>query len=119
LFLIISILLMNNTIRLSIFSKRFIIKTMQLVGARPGAIRSPFLWSGIGLGIVSGLFAFAALVALIGLFQGAMGEFGLALNLRALLMLGGVLVGGGVLVAGGATWFSVNRFLRTQQDRLY
>lgn len=119
LFLVISVLLMNNTIRLSIFSKRFIIKTMQLVGARPGAIRAPFLWSGIGIGTVSGLFAFAALAGLIGLFQGAMGEFARALNLEVLLALGGLLIGGGVIVAGGATWFSVNRFLRTQQDRLY
>jgi hypothetical protein len=77
------------------------------------------LWSGIGIGIVSGLFAFAALAGLIGLFQGAMGEFARALNLQVLLALGGLLIGAGVIVAGGATLFSVNRFLRTQQDRLY
>ncbi len=119
LFLVISVLLMNNTIRLSIFAKRFIIKTMQLVGARPGAIRAPFIWSGIGLGVISGLFAFAALVGLLNLLGGAMGEFGQWFGLSNLLALGGLLVGAGVLVGYGSTLFSVNRFLRTRHDRLH
>lgn len=119
LFLIISVLLMNNTIRLSIFSKRFIIKTMQLVGAKPRSIRAPFLWSGVALGLISGLLAFAIITGLLSGFKSMAGDLGVAVNLPVILGLGGLLISMGVVVAWGATWFSVNRFLRADDNSLH
>lgn len=119
LFLIVSVLLMNNTIRLSIFSKRFIIKTMQLVGARPRSIRAPFVISGIGIGLMSGLFAFAAILSLMGLFREAMGSLGVTVDAQALGMLAGLLVGGGILIGWLSTAVAVNRYLRSSADSLY
>lgn len=119
LFLIVSILLMNNTIRLSIFSKRFIIKTMQLVGARPRSIRAPFVISGVGIGLMSGLFAFAAILSLMGLFRESMGSLGVTVDLQALGMLAGLLIGGGILIGWLSTAVAVNRYLRSSADSLY
>ena len=62
LLMFIAIALINNTIRLSIFSKRFLIKSMQLVGATRSFIRRPFIWQGIWYGILSGLLAFSILM---------------------------------------------------------
>ena len=64
LLIIIAVAMINNTIRLALYSKRFSIKTMQLVGARSGYIRRPFLWQSVGMGILSGIIAMALLMGL-------------------------------------------------------
>jgi cell division transport system permease protein len=69
LFLLVALALMNNTIRLTIFSRRFIIKTMQLVGARPRMIRRPFLRQGMFYGLISGMLSSGGLMALLAGFR--------------------------------------------------
>ena len=65
LLLFIATALINNTIRLSIYSKRFLIKTMQLVGARHSFIRRPFVLQGIGNGIVSACIAISLIIGVL------------------------------------------------------
>ena len=61
--------LLNNTIRLTVFARRFLIRNMQLVGAKPSMIRRPFIVQGLVLGLGSGLLAFAAMVGMLTLLK--------------------------------------------------
>lgn len=119
LLLVIAIALINNTIRLSIYSKRFLIKSMQLVGATQGFIRRPFLLSGVLQGLYGGALA-------IGLLQGL---FYLSVNyipdlfeLQDAVTLG-ILFGGmglmGILITWFSTLFSMQKYLRLKSDELY
>lgn len=122
LFAIIAMLLINNSIRLSVYSKRFTIKTMQMVGATKRFIRRPFIISSIKLGF------FGAIVALIGLavtiyyLNYYFPELGLFDNNNDLVLLG-TLFGGIFLVGIIITWlsafFATQRFLNLRTDELY
>lgn len=119
LLLLIAIALINNTIRLSIFSRRFIIKSMQLVGATRGFIRRPFIWRGIWLGVVSGLLAFSLIVSLLALFRRMTDQMLDTLDLVTFAELFGVVVVLGILIAWLSTHFAVNKYIRLRQDQLY
>lgn len=119
LLLFISFVLIGNMVRLNVFSRRFTIHTMQLVGATRGFIRAPF----IGRSAVQGLFA--ALIA-IGLLLG--GLFILRkefiqlfeiFQLRTLLVTMGIVVVSGVLICVVSTWIVVGRLVRYDRDQLY
>ncbi|MGB0167469.1 MAG: cell division protein FtsX, partial [Luteibaculum sp.] len=75
LLLLVSIALINNTIRLAIFSKRFIIKTMKLVGATPAFIRKPFVWSGVVQGLLASLIAISIIIGMIVSLKDELPEF--------------------------------------------
>ncbi|MCK0204230.1 cell division protein FtsX [Ornithobacterium rhinotracheale] len=116
LFLIISIILINNSLRLKIFSKRFTIKTMQLVGAKRRFIVKPFLIQSFWLGLLG---AILSLVALGGLWYYAAPKLNLALwHDDFIYIIAGVILVG-VLIAILSTFFASWRYLKLRTDQLY
>lgn len=118
-FTFIAVLLINSSIRLSIYSKRFIIKTMQMVGATKGFIRRPFINTNIKLGIIGSLLAMLALAGLLYYLNETFPE----LNLLEDTMLLGIVFGGvfvlGILISLLSTYFATSRFLNLRTDELY
>jgi len=119
LLLAISIALINNTIRLAIYSKRFLIKTMQLVGATETFIRRPFLMTGLMHGIYSSIITLILLAGTLYLVYQQVPEL---INIRdfklylTLLLIVTVL---GVVISWISTYFAVRKFLRTRSEYLY
>jgi len=119
LLLFIAVVLINNTIRLSLFSKRFLIKSMQLVGATKSFIRKPFLTRSLVHGFYSALISIALLAGIIYLIESRFPEFGQLSDLRLLgILFGGVMVFG-FLISGLSTYRAVNRYLRHRVDEMY
>ncbi len=119
LLLLIALTLINNTIRLSIYSKRFIIHTMKLVGATRGFIRKPFIWKGVYHGFIASLIAIALLMGLIFLAQKQVKDilFILDPDIIGLLFLAVILAG--ILISIVSTFFAVNKYLNLKRDELY
>lgn len=116
---LISLALINNTIRLSVYSKRFIINTMQLVGATRSFIRRPFLFRGIIHGIYG---AFIAILLIIGILYFLQNEFHEIISfddITILSMLFGIVVLIGILITTVSTYFAVNKYLNIKRDYLY
>lgn len=119
LLLIVAIALINNTIRLSIYAKRFLIRTMYLVGATQGFIRMPFILKGVRQGVIAGLLAGFLLAGFLVLSTNYIPDL-LQLqdpNLLAVLFVG--IVALGVLISGLSAALSVSRYLRLKTDDLY
>ena len=117
--LIISIALINNTIRLAIFSQRFIIKSMQLVGATKNFIRRPYILVAMLHGLIA---SFIAVIILLGLLFYAQKEIPEIVILRNYTEFGIVLlflVGVGIFITAISTTFAVNRYLRLKIYDLY
>ncbi|MEM7107023.1 MAG: permease-like cell division protein FtsX [Bacteroidota bacterium] len=117
--ILIVILLINNTIKLALFSQRFLIRSMQLVGAKAGFIQRPFLIRSIVHGLLAG--ALASLVVL-GLLQFAQSEIEDLANLQsntALGLLFAVLLILGVIIGLGSTYRAMKKYLRLSLDELY
>ncbi len=118
-FTIIAVLLINSSIRLSIYSKRFIIKTMQMVGATKIFIRKPFIWTNIKLGILGSLVALLALGGVLYYLNKNFPELNLFQDSTLLIILFiGVFVLG-VLISLISTYFATQRFLNLRTDELY
>ena len=119
LLLFISFVLIGNMVRLSVFSRRFTIHTMQLVGATRGFIRAPFL----GQSALQGLFAALVAILLIvgGLFvlRKEFAQLFEIFQLRTLLITMGIVLVGGVLICVVSTWIVVGRLVRYDRDQLY
>lgn len=118
-FAVISILLINSSLRLSIYANRFIIKTMQMVGATKAFIRKPFIKKSIILGIIGALLAIVALIGV--LIYVATNYPGLDIfknQVLTIMVLLGVLVLG-VLITWIGTYFATQRFLNLRTDDLY
>lgn len=116
---LIAITIINNTIRLSIYSRRFLIRTMQLIGATRGFIRRPFLLQSAFHGLLAALIAMCLLMGMLYLMER---EFFLLFTFRStnlLLLLGVSLIILGVLINIISTVFSVNRYLSISEDQLY
>ncbi|CDF80918.1 cell division protein FtsX [Formosa sp. 3Alg 14/1] len=118
-FTLIAVLLINSSIRLSVYSKRFTIKTMQMVGATKHFIRRPFVWKSVKLGIIG------AIIALIGM---AIVFYYLNETFPDLQLLNNpILVGGlfvtifilGILITWISTFIATQRFLNLKTDQLY
>ena len=119
LLLIIAVTLINNSIRLALYSKRFIIKTMQLVGATPSFIRSPFVWRGIVNGLYGSMIAIVGILLLLYYAQQKMPEL---FNLQDVELLGslfGLVLLLSVLITWISTGLAVRRYLRMKTDKLY
>ena len=120
LLLIIAIGLITNTIRLRVYSQRFIIKTMQLVGASNWFIKRPFIWKGMVLGFFSGVLSVFALAGTLKIIYDLYPEFQMELqNVTLDLLLYGVMLTLGVIISWFATQFAVGRFLRLKTEKLY
>jgi cell division transport system permease protein len=116
---VIALTIINNTIRLSVYSKRFLIRTMQLVGATRSFVRRPFLLRSALHGLISALIA---MILLLGLLYLVEKEFLLLISFQSvnmLLLLGAVLIIIGIMINVISTFFSVNRFLTISEDKLY
>lgn len=111
--------LINNMIRLSIYSKRFIINTMLLVGATRSFIRKPFMFKGILYGIYGALIACFMFLAIFVSYQKELQLFVDFQNPDSIAMLAGALFVLGIFISGTATFFAVNKFLRLKFDQLF
>lgn len=119
LLIIIAVALINNTIRLALYSKRFSIKTMQLVGATSGYIRKPFLWQAVGMGTISGIIGMAVLLVLFYAAENVLDMIEIPIDLQGFLMLLGTLIVTGIVITIISTWFALNKYLRMKLDDLY
>ncbi|MEO6901787.1 MAG: permease-like cell division protein FtsX [Bacteroidia bacterium] len=119
LLMVIALALINNTIRLSIYSKRFIIKTMQLVGATQGFIRWPFIFKGIKHGIYGALIAIVMLIALLYFAQKQLPELAELQDFKMLGMLFSLVIGFGIIISWISTSMAVRKYLRLKTNALY
>jgi cell division transport system permease protein len=119
LLLFISFALINNTIRLTIYSKRFLIHTMKLVGATAGFIRKPFILSNVYIGIVAALIANALLVWLMFFIGSDLKSISKMLDPGALYVVFGSVLVLGILISICATYFAVNRYIGMKGDDMY
>ncbi|MFJ1429469.1 cell division protein FtsX [Capnocytophaga canimorsus] len=119
LFTIIAILLINSSIRLSIYSKRFTIKTMQLVGATRGFIRRPFIITNVRLGIYGAVFAMLLLYGCISYLNNSFPEFGLMTDRSITIMVFSSILIIGILITWLSTFFAAQRFLNLNTNDLY
>lgn len=117
--LIIAIALINNTIRLAIYSQRFLIKSMQLVGATRGFIRKPFIMYGLLHGLIAGLIAIILLILTLYFAQQQIPELVILRNYYefALVFLG--VIGVGILISSLSTYFAVTKYLSLKIYDLY
>jgi len=117
--LFISFTLIRNTIRLSVYSKRFIIHTMKLVGATGSFIRKPFVVHNIYTGILAGILADAIILGLISYFSKEYVAIQPLISTIDLVIIFSGVVLLGVLITTLATTFAVNRYVRMGSDQLY
>jgi cell division transport system permease protein len=119
LFTLIAVLLINSSIRLAVFSKRFSIKTMQMVGATRSFIRKPFIWNNIQLGILGAFLAIGASIISLYYVHIYFPELQL---IQQPLVLGGlfaIIVLVGVMITWVSTFLATQRFLNLKTDKLY
>jgi cell division transport system permease protein len=118
-FTIIAIVLINNAIRLSVYSKRFTLKTMQMVGATKKFIRMPFVRKGIFLGISGALIAITALFFFMNYLNESIPELDLLSDNKYLIILSGSILGLGILISWVSTYFATQRFLNLRAEQLH
>ena len=119
LLIVIAVAMINNTIRMALYSRRFTIKTMQLVGATASFVRKPFLMQAIQNGLISALIALALLVSVFYALNNTLETIELTFSLINLLILIGALIATGVFITFVSTWFALNKYLRMKLDKLY
>lgn len=119
LLLVISIALINNTIRLSIYSRRFLIRSMQLVGATASFIRRPLVMAGILQGIIGSLFALLLLSAILYLAIQNIPELVIMQDYTLVLSVFFIVVVLGVAIAGISTYVSIGKYLNAKADKLF
>lgn len=118
-FTFIAVLLINSSIRLAVYSKRFIIKTMQMVGATKTFIRSPFIWQSVKLGIIGAVLALIGMAVVLYYLNSTFPELELLkdISLLSALFIGIFLMG--ILITWLSTFFATSRFLNLKTDELY
>ncbi|GAB1404619.1 permease-like cell division protein FtsX [Lentimicrobium sp.] len=117
--LLISIALISNTIRLSVYSKRFIIKSMLLVGANQAFIRKPFLLKSLLHGFISALIAIMLLSVVLYFSRSALPELVDIQDIDMFLSLFGIVTVLGLILTGISTLLAISRYLRISNDKLY
>ena len=118
-FTLIAVLLINSSIRLSVYSKRFTIKTMQMVGATKSFIRRPFVWKSIKLGILGAVVALIGLGFVVYYVDKMFPELALR---QSLVLIGGLFLAVfllGIIITWISTHFATQRFLNFKTDQLY
>jgi len=119
LLMLIAIALINNTIRLSVYSKRFIIRTMKLVGATRRFISRPFIVRGVLQGFYSAIFAIILLVTILYFLMQQVPELVNLFDLYLYLAVFFLVMLTGMFLAWVSTWFAVRKYLRMTEDELY
>lgn len=117
--LLIALVLIINTIRLQIYSKRFLIRTMTLVGATGWMIRAPFVRRNIGIGLVAAVIAILILAGAFYYLQFRMGIRLFEINTINIAFLAGTIIICGTLITTLAAIFSTGRYIRMNADTLY
>lgn len=118
-FTLIAVVLINSSIRLSVYSKRFTIKTMQMVGATKGFIRTPFIWKSVQLGILGAMVAIFGLVAFVLYINKTIPELEMLSDYEMLGVLFAAIIVLGILITWISTFFATQRFLNLRTDELY
>ncbi|WP_278364895.1 cell division protein FtsX [Phocaeicola barnesiae] len=116
---LISFALINNTIRLTIYSKRFLIHTMKLVGASWSFIRRPFLWQNIRIGIFAAILADALLTGMSYFLIRYEPDLLTVITPTVVLIMDGAVFIFGVIITTLCAWISINKFLRMKAGELY
>jgi len=119
LLLIIAIALINNTIRLSVYSKRFIIRSMQLVGATRRFISKPFILKGVLQGIISSFIAIILLVGIVYVSQRELPELVNLQDIDLFLSLFGIVIFLGIIISWLSNYFAVRKYIRIKTDYLF
>ena len=119
LFTLIAVLLINSSIRLAVYSKRFIIKTMQMVGATKRFIRRPFIWKSVQLGIVGALIALAGMAVVLYYLNITFPELELLKNTILIAGLFAAILVLGIVITWLSTFIATQRFLNLKTDQLY
>jgi len=119
LLLIISILLIYNTIRLAVYARRLLIKSMLLVGATQAFIRRPFIFSGVFQGLIGGTIAVVLLTAVLYLAQSKIPEITVLQDVRYIMIILVSVVVFGVLISWLSNYFAVKKYLKINSDALY
>ena len=118
-FTVIAVLLINSSIRLAVYSKRFIIKTMQMVGATKSFIRKPFIFKNVQLGMIGAVVALIGLAIVLYYINQTFPELEL---LRKPVLISSLFVGVfglGILITWASTFIATQRFLNLKTDHLY
>ncbi len=118
-FTLIAVLLINSSIRLAVYSKRFTIKTMQMVGATKQFIRRPFVWKSIRLGIIGAVIALIGMAIVLYYINKTFPELGLLNTPIFIVLLFAVVFALGIVITWVSTHFATQRFLNLKTDALY
>ncbi|WP_370477713.1 cell division protein FtsX [Tamlana flava] len=118
-FTLIAVLLINSSIRLSVYSKRFTIKTMQMVGATKQFIRRPFVWKSVRLGIIGAVLALVGMGIVLYYVNQTFPELGLLKTPILIVLLFAVVFALGIIITWISTHFATQRFLNLKTDELY
>ena len=116
---VVAMLLINSSMRLSIYSHRFTIKTMQMVGATKSFIRKPFIWRSIKLGLIGSGLAIIALLFLVFYVDSLFPSLGIAKDYVSIAIVISGVLGIGILITWISTFFATQRFLNLKTDDLY
>ncbi|HIY75051.1 MAG TPA: permease-like cell division protein FtsX [Candidatus Sphingobacterium stercorigallinarum] len=117
--LIIAVALINNTIRLAIYSQRFLIKSMQLIGATRSFIRRPYIFYGIAHGLIGALIAILLLILTLQFAQKQVPELVFLRDWFEFAMIFVIVIILGILISGASTYFAVTKYLRAKSASLY
>lgn len=119
LLLFISYVLINNTVRLNVFARRFTIHTMKLVGATRSFIRAPFLVQATFQGVFSAFIAIIGLVVIMYFLRSGFEQLFEIFRLDLLLSVFGIVLAAGLVICITSTWFVVNKLVSLKKDELY
>ncbi|MGZ0015363.1 cell division protein FtsX [Yeosuana sp. AK3] len=118
-FTLIAVLLINSSIRLAVYSKRFTIKTMQMVGATKQFIRRPFVWKSVRLGIIGAFLAMIGMAVVLFYLNQTFPELTLLSNPILVVMLFVFVLALGIIITWISTHLATQRFLNLKTDQLY
>ena len=116
---IISFVLINNTIRLSIYAKRFTIKTMRLVGATNFFIQKPFIITGIYQGLYSSIFAIFMIIGSIQLIHNETASMLNITDLKIIAMVFILIFVSGIFISWISTYFAVRKYIKLNESELH
>ncbi len=119
LLLFISFVLINNTVRLSVYARRFTIHTMKLVGATRSFIRAPFLVQSVFQGLFAAFLAIIVLLGLMFLMRSEFSQLFEIFRMELLLLVMGIVVAAGLAICMISTFFVVNKLISLRKDELY
>ena len=119
LLLLIALSLINNTIRLTVYSRRFLIRTMQLVGASRKFVRTPFITKSLSHAFYSVIITYLLLGGIIYLISTQIPELAILNDIDTIAILFGAVMVIGFFIVWISTWFAVNKYLRLRTDELY